>query len=227
MSTTRRPRPWPPHQTTLRFTPTAWAKLLYLRDAGDTEIGGFGLSRPDDLLQVQDLLLVRQETGPEFVRFDDLAVAELFEQQIDAGRQPAEFGRIWIHTHPGASPRPSLVDEETFARAFGRCDWAVMAILACGGASYARLTWQVGPGGSWRIPVNVDYSRPFAGSDPAAWQAEYEALVEPQLMWTSQTSERTGDSPAPPAERASMTKLREERAGNQLLNSSLPGRDDV
>ena len=26
----------------LRFSPTAWAKLLFLRDAGDTEIGGFG-----------------------------------------------------------------------------------------------------------------------------------------------------------------------------------------
>jgi hypothetical protein len=28
----------------LRFTPTAWAKLLYLRDAGQSEIGGFGMA---------------------------------------------------------------------------------------------------------------------------------------------------------------------------------------
>lgn len=124
-------------------------------------------------------MLVQQETGPAFVRFDDLAVAELFERQIDAGRQPAEFGRIWIHTHPGDCPRPSFVDEETFARGFGRCDWAVIAILACGGASYARLRWNVGPGGAWRIPVDVDFSRPFAGSDFVTWQAEYEDLVHP------------------------------------------------
>ena len=32
----RMPRP------TLRFTPTAWAKLLFLGDRGPTEIGGFG-----------------------------------------------------------------------------------------------------------------------------------------------------------------------------------------
>ena len=37
----------------LRFSPTAWAKLFYLRDLGDTEVGGFGISDPDDLLYVE------------------------------------------------------------------------------------------------------------------------------------------------------------------------------
>ena len=36
----------------LRFTPTAWAKLLFLRDYGDTEVGGFGIAASDDLLLV-------------------------------------------------------------------------------------------------------------------------------------------------------------------------------
>ena len=31
-------------QTCLRFSPTAWAKLLYLRDFGRTEVGGFGIA---------------------------------------------------------------------------------------------------------------------------------------------------------------------------------------
>src|SRR5262245_50863551 len=35
---------------TLRFSPTAWAKLLFLRDLGDSEIGGFGITPSDDLL---------------------------------------------------------------------------------------------------------------------------------------------------------------------------------
>ena len=39
-----------PPPRTLRFSPYAWAKLLYLRDAGDTEIGGFAITSPDDLL---------------------------------------------------------------------------------------------------------------------------------------------------------------------------------
>ena len=39
----------------LRFTPYAWAKLLYLRDRGDSEVGGFGITSRDDLLLVKDV----------------------------------------------------------------------------------------------------------------------------------------------------------------------------
>ena len=38
-----------PQGMTLRFSPTAWAKLLYLRDKSPNEVGGFGISAPDDL----------------------------------------------------------------------------------------------------------------------------------------------------------------------------------
>ena len=44
-----------PEPPSLRFSPTAWAKLLYLRDLGDTEVGGFGISAADDLLYVEDI----------------------------------------------------------------------------------------------------------------------------------------------------------------------------
>ena len=44
----------------LRLSPTAWAKLLYLRDASDSEVGGFGISAADDLLYIDDVALVRQ-----------------------------------------------------------------------------------------------------------------------------------------------------------------------
>ena len=84
-----------------------------------------------------------------------------------------------MHTHPGASAEPSLIDEETFARVFGACDWAVMFILAQGGGSYARLRFGVGPGGSMEIPVEVDYGAAFLGSDREAWEAEYAAQVLP------------------------------------------------
>jgi proteasome lid subunit RPN8/RPN11 len=162
---------------TLRFTPTAWAKLAFLRDAGPTEIGGFGISTRDDLLLVEDVQLVAQSCDWASVAFDDAAVAEFFDSQVDAGRQPAQFARVWVHTHPGNSPQPSLTDEETFARAFGDCDWAVMFILARGGSSYARLQFGVGPRGALEIPVVVDYSGEFPASDWATWLAEYEACV--------------------------------------------------
>src|SRR3954470_13450757 len=71
--------------TVLRFSPTAWARLLFLRDAGDTEIGAFGISAPDDLLLVEDMQLVRQTCTWVHVEFDDEAVANFFDDQVDAG----------------------------------------------------------------------------------------------------------------------------------------------
>src|ERR1043165_8792121 len=69
----------PPLQPSLRFNPFAWAKLLYLRDRGDTEIGGFGLSAADDPLLVVDIVTVKQRCTPVTVAFDDSAVADLFD----------------------------------------------------------------------------------------------------------------------------------------------------
>jgi proteasome lid subunit RPN8/RPN11 len=138
---------------------------LFLRDAGPTEIGGFGISAPDDLLLVEDIRLVRQECSSVHVAFDDASVADFFDHEVDAGRQPQEFARLWIHTHPGNSAQPSSTDKATFARVFGSADWALMFILARGGQTYARLRFNAGPGGELLLPVDVDYSQPFAGSE--------------------------------------------------------------
>jgi hypothetical protein len=161
----------------LRFSPTAWAKLLFLRDYGETEVGGFGITASDDLLLVEDVRLVKQVCSWSHVAFDDESVADFFDQQVDAGRDVQRFARVWAHTHPGDCPQPSMTDEETFDRVFGRSDWAVMFILAQQGQTYARLRFNVGPGGAIEMPVEVDYSRPFSGSDLDAWEQEYLANV--------------------------------------------------
>ena len=162
----------------LRFTPTAWAKLLHFRDHGETEIGGFGISAADDLLLMEDFVTIKQDVTVASVSFDDEAVADFFDTQVDAGRKPEQFARVWLHSHPGDSPKPSSIDEETFRRVFGRCQWAVMFIVARGGKSYARLRFSVGPGGQVVIPVEVDYSQPFGPSDQEAWGAEYKANIK-------------------------------------------------
>jgi proteasome lid subunit RPN8/RPN11 len=167
----------------LRFTPTAWAKLLHLRDLGATEVGGFGITPADDLLLVEKFLLVQQSCSEITVAFDDAAVADFFEEQVDEGRQPEQFARIWLHTHPGSSAAPSHVDEETFQRVFGRCDWAVMFILARGGQARAELSWPQGGGSRIRLDVGIDYTRPFEASDHDAWKAEYDASVHPEHQW--------------------------------------------
>jgi hypothetical protein len=161
----------------LRLTPYAWAKLLCLRDLGKTEVGGFGVSRPEDPLLVEDVYLVRQECTPVTVKFDDNSVADYFDAQVDQGRTPEQFARIWIHTHPGDSPHPSCMDEATFERCFGAADWAVMFIVARGGQAYARLRFGTGPGGELVLPVEIDFGQPFPAADPAAWEAEYREMV--------------------------------------------------
>lgn len=161
----------------MRFSPTAWAKLLLVRDLGDTEVGAFGITAAEDLLYVNDIRLARQVCTDVSVAFDDQAVADFFDQEVDQGHKPEQFARIWVHTHPGYSAEPSSVDEATFRRVFGRTEWAVMAILAREGRTYTRLRFHVGPGGEIELPVQVDYQLPFPGSDPEAWRAEYQATV--------------------------------------------------
>ena len=157
------------------------------------EIGGFGVTPANDLLLVEDFLTVDQDVTIASVSFDDAAVADFFEAQVEAGRKPEQFARLWIHSHPGDSPTPSLTDEETFARVFGNCDWAVMFVLARSGKTYARLRFNVGPGGETVIPVEVDYASPFGASDHHAWEAEYEAHIHPDLSWPA--ARRLGRAP--------------------------------
>jgi len=162
----------------LRFSPTAWAKLLYFRDKSDNEIGGFGITELDDLLFVKEFITVKQEVSCVSVRFDDEAVADFFDTQVDLGRKPEQFARIWLHSHPGDSPEPSATDQETFQRVFGNCQWAMMFILAQDGKTHARLSFNVGPGGQVLIPTEVDYSEDFGGSDRELWDTEYAANID-------------------------------------------------
>jgi len=177
----------------LRFSPTAWAKLVYFRDRHDAEVTGLGVPSEDDSLSIIAVELLRQRSSGVSAVFDDRAVAEFFARQfleIREGMSPERISRVWVHTHPYDSALPSMADEEAFQRVLGTADWAVLFVLAREGPSYASLRFHVGPGGAVRIPSCVDYSRPFAASDRAAWEQEYQASVElcPPIL---------GDSPAP------------------------------
>ncbi len=146
-------------------------------------MGGFGITSAEDLLLVEDIQLIKQTCTTVTVKFDDISVADFFDDQVDQDRKPEQFGRIWIHTHPDISADPSGVDEETFARSFGRVDWAIMFILAKGGETYARMRFNVGPGGEAMLPVQVDCSTDFPASDQSAWEEEYLQHVTIEDDW--------------------------------------------
>lgn len=183
--TNRKPKDTP-HDAILRFTPYTWAKLQWFCHHGgpdqQTEIGGFAICPADDLLLVEDFITVNQQASVVSISFDDDAVADFFDRQVDLGRKPEQFARIWCHTHPGDSPEPSGTDEETFARVFGGCEWAVMFILAQGGETYARLRFNVGPGGECLIPVELACDAEFPASDFPAWEAEHRANIRSESI---------------------------------------------
>jgi hypothetical protein len=161
----------------LRFSPPAWAKLLFFRDKSLNEIGGFGISDPDDLLYIREFVTIRQDVSMVSVRFQDTAIADFFDDQVTLGRKPEQFARNWLHTHPEGISTPSQTDEETFERVFGNCQWAVMFILSQDNQTYARISFNIGPGGQLIIPVQVDYSKPFEASDPVAWGQEFKQNI--------------------------------------------------
>ncbi len=177
----------------LRFSPTAWAKLLYFRDKSDNEVGGFGITEPDDLLFVKEFVTVKQEVTPASVKFDDESVANYFEDQVDLGRKPEQFARIWLHSHPGDSPEPSIIDEETFERVFGGCEWAVLFVVAQDNKTYAKLSFNVGPGGQVLIPVGIDYSQDFGASNQELWDTEYTANIK-AAEWLSTRTRKQENS---------------------------------
>lgn len=137
----------------------------------------FGISDPKDLLLIEDVSLVKQLCTPVTVEFDDVSVADHFDEQFDLGRTPEACGRVWLHTHPESCPRPSSKDEETFDRVFSTPDWAVMFIVARGGATYARMRTNVGPGCVKRLGVEIDFDTEFPESDREQWEAEYDSAV--------------------------------------------------
>jgi hypothetical protein len=177
----------PEQPETLFFAPLAWLKLQWFCHQGDTEVGGFGLSAEHNPLYVEDFLTVRQRVTPVSVQFDDVAVADLFDQLVDRDLPPQRFARLWVQTHPGSSPLPSGPDEEMFARRFGTCDWAVMFILSRTGQTYARMAFSAGPGSQLLLPVAVHWpgwpgDLTQTGSLDARleqWLQEYAANIQP------------------------------------------------
>jgi len=138
-------------------------------------------------LLVEDITLIPQLSTAVTVKFDDQAVADHFDDYVDQGYAVERFGRIWVHTHPGDSAAPSGTDEETFSRCFGSADWAIMFILAQG-ETYARLALNSGPGGSLLLPVEIDFSRPFRGSEELAWEQEYVTAVSEEIVLPRQVT---------------------------------------
>lgn len=163
----------------LRWSAYAWAKLLFMRDKGSTEVAGFGIA--GDPLKpnlITDFKTVKMKTASAAsFEFDDIALSDF---QIDhshvAKMAHDQFWRVWVHTHPGNSATPSVVDWNTFNGVFGDVTWQVMMILARGGEVSALFRQRLPVPLAFQCAVIQDFAIPGPATDDAAraaWDEEY------------------------------------------------------
>lgn len=167
--------------TKLYISPYVWAKILYFHKISDVEVGGFGISFHDNPLSLNNFCLVKQKSSIVSTDLDDDAIADFYDDCVDEGLEPVEFGRIWIHTHPQGLATPSTTDEKTFSKCFGKCDWAIMMICPEGAKPKAWIQYKY-PSCRTELEVEVDYSIEFPGSEQDEWKKEFDECVEKETF---------------------------------------------
>lgn len=172
----------------LRFSLYAWRKMCYIRDLGDTEVSFFAVSKRDQLDLVVDVRMPYQTGYSAFTEFDESRLANFFEDMVEEGFHPEEFGRIWCHTHPSNFATPSSKDEETFTNEFAAPNWAIMFILGKAKENantscrlkyknHPELVHVVGSHASRELKVEIDFDADIQAINQEtrdAWKAEYE-----------------------------------------------------
>lgn len=176
--------------TQLKFKREVWDKLIYLRDKGNTEIGGYGISDPDDPFLITDFVMVKQDAGPATVDFDDEGLTDHLIEFADKDVEPWQCTRCWIHTHPGNSAHPSGTDEVTFRDMFGEMSWGIMFILAKDSSYTCRMICK-------SEPVEVVFDLPVkvlpyeTATEHPEWDAEYDDKLTRKTYATNTTSVST------------------------------------
>ena len=162
----------------LTMTYEVWRKLQYMRNNSSVEVSGFGITSMDNPLHVTDFILVEQDSTVATVEMTKKGIREYDKQMINNGYCPAEFMRIWIHTHPkGMGPNPSSVDEKQFAELFSNPEheshWGIMMILGDKEKCSCRLRLNYPVVGEFEIPTEIVHE---TGKEEE-WKEELEANV--------------------------------------------------
>lgn len=172
----------PKYSDRLTFSPRTWAKIVFMMNRGKTEVSGFGISHPQDLLYVTDFKLVRQFGRPAFTEMLDPDLAAYVEDMCKAGIPPARCLRVWIHTHPGMSCSPSGHDEKTFERMTEMSDWGIMCVIADNDSSARLIVRSSGLASRTQLKTTISLNSVFEGvteEDYKAWDNEYCECVIP------------------------------------------------
>lgn len=206
MNSTNRP-PAPAGRPTLTVSLAAWTHWQLLT-AHHTEVTALGLAGAADPLRVEALYVPAQECTDTTTHPADTAFADAQDWALDdmgvPDEQVSRIGKLWLHTHPQMSARPSCVDEDTFATRFTRQDYAVMAIHSKTGDRYARLQ-ERRFGLSGEMDFRFDFSAPV---DPAVVRYLTEGLAG---RWAADLAARVSEPPPVLPQRQPATAGRRRR----------------
>lgn len=167
----------------LRWSPTAWGKLLYFLHKGDTEVAGYGITETEDPLLVTDIKLVKQKCTEATFELDEEDSAVFMEEMDNRGLDPWQYSNILWHTHPGNCPNPSGTDEKNFDKNFSHPNWAIFFIIARGEETYCRIRHNTGPGVEAILKTDIDYSYEFDGINFKDLDKEYKEKVSEDLSY--------------------------------------------
>jgi proteasome lid subunit RPN8/RPN11 len=166
----------------LTLSPKAYHKLMWLNQYSKNETSGLGITSLEDPLYVLDIVVPKQTVSSVTTEFDDEGLADLAAALCGKGYEMCQYMRIWVHTHPAGVNSPSAVDEETFSRALGKADWAVMLILPKDGKFYCKMRIKaVGLKDSIEVvvPVEIDWL-----NAPKEWVEEFAKNVDEEILIT-------------------------------------------
>lgn len=168
----------------LKFTPYARAKLQFICDNYEHEVGAMGIAATADPFLVTDLFIPKQKCSDTFVAMDANDLADsMFMVYCDPDGphklKPHQVGRIYIHTHPSGCLSPSLHDETIFSESFGNMPWAMMVILPKGGPLYARI--RVALGNDFQMQLRIRDEIVITSDFPAASKAEWQKEVDAKI----------------------------------------------
>lgn len=171
-------------QKQLKFTPYAWAKLMYLRNATDNEFGGFGITDDKDLLLVRDIAIIKQEVSSVSFELDPDAHHEYLLEMTEKGYTIDQCMRVWIHTHPGG-PTPSNTDWSNVEEVYSDVDWFVMFING-DSANYCSMFVNVkGMRVEQKLLTCIDWEKDCPAIVLDDWESEYlEKVEEKQIIIT-------------------------------------------
>lgn len=184
----------------ITFSQQAWEKLNFFLHHKNIEISMMAVSRGADTLEdlffIEELHAIPQQGQHAETEIDDDGLADYCYKMSERGLQPIQYNRIWCHTHPGSSARPSSVDWETLDNHFKDYSWCVMFIKAKGGETTCNLRIKVSSKqkssfGTEEVVEYVDKKlEVFYIPDPRFknWEEEFKKNIREKTFQTQQNT---------------------------------------